>query len=141
MSKFFTLKEMVYSITARKHNIDNNPKDDEIIEHLNELMEFMDGVREKWGSAILVSSGYRCPELNSKLGGVKTSAHPYGYAADLIPANNKKQQFFEFFKDYLKDKQFDELIMEKSGNSIWIHFALKSKDGKQRRKIKTLGVK
>lgn len=140
MAKYFKKSEFTYSLTAYKLKIDNKPPKD-VDENLDVLMDFLDDVRAAWGSALIVNSGYRSPELNSKLGGVKTSAHPYGYAADLIPANNKKQQFFEFFKDYLKDKQFDELIMEKSGNSTWIHFALKSKDGKQRRKIKTLEVK
>jgi hypothetical protein len=138
---YFTIKELTYSATAKKYKIDNTPNKEET-EHLNELIDFLNPVRVAWGSALLVSSGFRCEMLNEKVGGAKTSGHKYGYAVDLIPANNKKLQFFEFMKEYLKDKAFDELIFETNSNgATWVHFALKGKDGKQRKKIKMLEVK
>ena len=141
MSKYFSLKELIASTEAYKRKIDNTPGEEEK-EHLEELMEFLDGIRGAWGSAIIVRSGYRCPELNEAVGGAKKSAHQAGYAVDCVPANNKKKEFFEFCKDYLKDRDFDELLFERNNRgSIWIHIALKSIDGKQRRKIKTLEVK
>ena len=141
MGKFFSVKELTYSATARKYGIDNTP-DEESVVNMEELIEVLDGVRKEWGSALLVLSGFRCGELNEKLGGVKTSAHKIGYAVDLVPANNQKMKFFEFMKEYLKDKPFDELILETNSNGgVWIHFALKSIQGKQRRKIKMLEVK
>lgn len=141
MSRFFTLKELIASTEAYKRKIDNTPGEEEKA-HLEELMEFMDDIRCAWGSAIIVTSGYRCPELNEAIGGAKKSAHQTGYALDIVPANNQKDKFFLFFKDYLKDKDFDELLLERGSNGrIWIHFALKSIQGKQRKKIKTLEVK
>ena len=141
MSKFFSLKELIASTEAYKRKIDNTPGEEEK-EHLEELMEFLDGIRSAWGSAIIVTSGYRCPELNKNVGGAKTSAHLTGYAVDCVPANNRKKEFFEFCKEYLKDRDFDELLFEKNNSgSIWCHIALKSIDGKQRRKIRTLEVK
>lgn len=140
MSKYFSLKELITSTEAYKRKIDNTPGEEEKA-HLEELMEFMDGIRSAWGSAIIVTSGYRCPELNEAIGGAKKSAHQTGYAVDCVPANNKKKEFFEFCKEYLKSRDFDELLFEKnSKGSIWCHIALKSIDGKQRRKIKTLEV-
>ena len=142
MAKFFTVRELTASSTARKYGIDNTPQDAEIIEHIEELIELMDDVRTAWGGPLIVTSGYRCPELNKKVGGAKTSAHLTGYAVDCVPANNRKKEFFEFCKEYLKNKDFDELIFEKnSKGAIWCHIALKSIDGKQRKKIKTLEVK
>lgn len=141
MGKYFTVKELTYSSTAKKNNIDNTPNDTEK-EHLEELIEFLDDVRAAWGSALLVSSGFRCEQLNTKLEGAKTSAHRVGYAVDLVPANNQKMKFFEFMKKYLEDKSFDELILEtNSKGSVWIHFALKSIQGKQRKKVKMLETK
>lgn len=141
MSKFFSLKELIASTEAYKRKIDNTPGEEEKA-HLEELMEFMDGIRSAWGSAIIVTSGYRCPELNEAIGGAKKSAHLTGYAVDCVPANNKKKEFFEFCKEYFKSRDFDELLFEKnSKGAIWIHIALKSIDGKQRKKIKTLEVK
>ena len=141
MSRFFTQKELIASTEAYKRKIDNTPGEEEKA-HLEELMEFMDGIRSAWGSAIIVTSGYRCPELNEAIGGAKKSAHQTGYAVDCVPANNKKKEFFEFCKEYLKDRDFDELLFERnSKGAIWCHIALKSIDGKQRRKIRTLEVK
>ena len=141
MSKYFSLKELIASTEAYKRKIDNTPGEEEKA-HLEELMELMDGIRSAWGSAIIVTSGYRCPELNEAIGGSKKSAHQTGYAVDCVPANNRKKEFFEFCKEYLKDRDFDELLFEKnSKGSIWCHIALKSIDGKQRKKIKTLEVK
>lgn len=137
MAKYFKESEFTYSVTARKYKIDNTPNDEEK-KHIEELIAFLDKLREAWGSAIIVSSGYRCEELNNKVGGSKNSGHKYGWAGDLIPSNNKKREFFEFFKEYVKDKSFDELILEKSGKSIWVHFSLYSYQGKQRKKIKEI---
>lgn len=141
MSRFFTQKELIASTEAYKRKIDNTPGEEEKA-HLEELIEFMNGIRSAWGSAIIVTSGYRCPELNEAIGGAKKSAHQTGYAVDCVPANNKKKEFFEFCKEYLKDRNFDELLLERnSRGSIWCHIALKSIDGKQRKKIKVLEVK
>lgn len=141
MSRYFTQKELIASTEAYKRKIDNTPGEEEKA-HLEELMEFMDGIRRAWGSAIIVTSGYRCTELNEAVGGAKKSAHQTGYAVDCVPANNKKKEFFEFCKEYLKDRDFDELLFERnSRGSIWCHIALKSIDGKQRKKIKVLEAK
>lgn len=137
---YFTINELTYSSTAKKYGINNTPPKD-IIVNLEELIDFLNPMRVAWGSALLVSSGYRCDELNEKVGGAKTSGHKYGWAVDLVPANNKKGKLFEFMKEYLKDKDFDELILETNSiGSVWVHFALKGKDGKQRKKIKILNA-
>ena len=138
---YFSIAEMVRSDTAKKYGIDNTPSD-EIKRNLEVFIDtVLDPIREAWGSPIIVSSGYRCEELNDKVGGSKNSGHKYGWAGDLLPSNNKKREFFEFFKEYVKDKSFDELLLEKSGKSIWIHFSLYSYQGKQRKKVKELDAK
>ena len=45
--------------------------------------QVLDPLREHWGSPIFVTSGYRCPLLNKKVGGVATSYHLRGMAADI----------------------------------------------------------
>jgi hypothetical protein len=141
MGKYFTISELTYSSTAKKHKVDNTPSEEEI-KHIEELIVEIDGLRAAWGSALIVASGFRCPKLNELVGGAKKSGHQTGYAVDLIPANNKKREFYEFCKEYFKDKDFDELLLEKnSKGSVWTHFSLKSFDGKQRKKVKELEVK
>lgn len=134
MNNYFTIKELCYSYTAEQKGIDNSPSK-EIEEHLKELISFLNPIREKWGSGIRVNSGYRCPELNKVVGGVDTSAHMLGYAADLYPVNDKFDDFKVFIVNYLKDKEFDQCILEASGNSEWIHLGLYNNKHQQRKQI------
>lgn len=48
-----------------------------------EFMLKLDELREDFGHPIYISSGYRCPSHNKKVGGVKGSYHTYGVAADI----------------------------------------------------------
>ena len=84
---YFTLEEFVRSQTATAHSIANVPTA-EAVKNLETLVHcVLDPLREAWGSPIIVTSGYRCPELNARVGGVKTSYHLRGMAADIRPQN------------------------------------------------------
>ena len=81
-NSYFTIKEFERSSVADKYNIDNTiPK--ELIPHIEELIDFLNPIREAWGKPIVVTSGYRCKELNKKVGGVDSSSHTIGYGVDL----------------------------------------------------------
>lgn len=148
--KYFTVEELTESSTAIKENIDNTPSK-EITEHLIELIEeLLDPIREKWAEycninklgnpAISVSSGYRCKELNKAVNGSVTSAHMTGYAADLQNVSGSREEFYQFLLNFLKDRNFDECFIEKSSTSQWVHIALYSIKGLQRRKVGKLYV-
>ena len=133
--KYFSLAEMTRSDTARRLGIDNTPSDD-IKNNLTLFINtILDPIREDWGSPIIVSSGYRCPELNKAVGGVKTSGHMYGYCADL-QVKGDLRKFSNFVIEWMKEHQmkYDQIIWEKSGNVTWLHFCWIGKDGKQRMK-------
>ena len=138
-SLYFRLEEFLDSSIARQKGISNSPSW-EAVESLRELALFLDGVREAWGSGILVNSGFRCKKLNDAVGGVFNSAHLKA-AADLYPSNGKFNEFKKFIVNYLKNKDFDECIIEKKGKSEWVHFALYSINGEQRKKCFSLNVK
>ncbi len=140
--KHFKLEEFLTSSTARQKSIENMPSW-EVIEHLNELALFLDDLREKWGSPIYVSSGFRNEKLNTAVGGVVGSAHLRGDAADIYVAGGKKvmDKFGEFLIDYWKDNGFDQLLREKSkSGGYWYHLSLKNKDGLQRKQIRDMFV-
>lgn len=140
MENYFTIKELCKSDTAIRLGIDNTP-DDVIKTHLEELIKFLNPLRKAWGSPIIVNSGFRCWKLNSAVGGVPTSAHLYGYAVDLIPKYGTMTQFKKFIVNYLKDKKFDQCIIEKtSNNTEWVHLGLKNRFGLQRKQIFKLNV-
>ena len=133
--KYFTIEELCQSETAEKLKINNKPTE-EIIEHLELLIEcLLDPIREAWGSAIIVNSGYRCEELNKVVGGSKTSVHKLGWSADIRPKNGKMKEFKEFIVEFIKTRIWDQCILEKSGNTEWVHISLFNNSGKQRRQI------
>lgn len=133
MKSYFTIDELTWSTTATINNINNTPPAF-IKENLEKLIEFLNPLREAWGSPIIITSGYRSQQLNDKIGGSSTSAHCYGWAADMIPQNKELDKFKQFVKEYLKDKKFDQYIDEQSGNSSWVHLGLYHPDGKQQRR-------
>jgi hypothetical protein len=134
--KYFTIKELCYSDTAKKYKIDNTPNE-EIIENLTEFTnEVLDKLREVWGSPIKVSSGYRCEKLNKKVGGSSTSSHIKGYAADLVPVNGDTNGLVKCAIELSKTFNFDQIIDEYSGNKHWLHIGYKNLKGQQRKEIK-----
>lgn len=139
-SKYFRLEEFLTSPTARQKSIENSPSW-EVIEHLNELALFLDGLRASWGSGIIIRSGFRCDKLNSCVGGVPNSIHKIGYAADLQPANGDIEGFKKFVVNWVQGKEFDEVILERKGKVEWLHIQLRSNNGFQRRKVFSMNVK
>ena len=139
----FELEEFLVSDTARKKKIDNFPSWD-VVENLTELVStIIQPLRTAWGSGIQIKSGFRSKELNDKIKGAsKTSVHMLGYAADMYPSNGKFNEFVVFAQNFLLTNHipFDQLIIESSGDSHWLHIGLKNNAGEQRRQIKTMVV-
>ena len=121
---YFTINELSKSSTAEKLGIDNTPTP-EIRAKLNTLISALDKIREQYGKPIIVTSGYRCPELNKAVGGANSSQHVKGEAADLVGRNdNETRKIFETAKAL---GNFDQLLYEKnSKGSIWVHISYKA---------------
>ena len=84
LSENFSLEELTASETAARKGIDNTPSK-EVIDNLKRLAAALQEVRALLNHrAILISSGYRSPELNQAVGGSATSDHCKGLAADFI---------------------------------------------------------
>lgn len=121
--------------------------DPEIEAHIVETVEMLlDPLREAWESycnnkgfgspAIRINSGYRSRKLNKLVAGPSTSAHCYGYAFDLVPLNGCMKEFKAFCRDFLSDKDFDQLISRNensAGVPDWIHVCYKHPNQVQRK--------
>ena len=128
--KHFKFIEMVRSSKADEFNIDNWPKDADIMDNIIFTMECLDQIREEYGLPLSVSSGYRCKELNNKLNGSKTSQHMKGQAADInLGSVEKNRAFFNWCNDNKDTLEFDQIIDEY--NYQWIHYSVK-KDGNRK---------
>lgn len=84
LSPHFTLEELTFSSTAQRLCIDNEPTGS-AVHNLPLLAQGLEMVRDLLGDhPIHIDSGYRCPKLNSAIGGSRHSAHMDGYAADFL---------------------------------------------------------
>lgn len=119
LTKHFWLSEFTRSQTATRKNIDNTPSM-EIIQNLEKTARHMEQVRELLGGLpIVITSGYRCLELNIAVGGSTNSAHMTGYACDWICRSfGTPREVFEFLKD--SEIEYDQLILE---FDEWIHIS------------------
>lgn len=122
--KYFTLKEMIKSSTADKLGFDNTPNE-EVEANLDKLVNnVLDPLREKWKMPIKVTSGYRCKKLNDAVGGVKSSQHLKGQAADIQPLDYSLiDKFIAFVKEWCKHNEYDQCIIEMSKRSKWVHIS------------------
>lgn len=90
LSENFTYKEFEESKTADKLGIDNTIKRDLIRNNIKELVfHILQPLRDKFDVPIHINSGYRCLKLNAAIGGVPSSQHVMGQAADIIVEGKK----------------------------------------------------
>ena len=116
--KYFTIKELTRSDTARWLGIDNTPPPS-AVRALHELVDHvLDPLREAWGGPIRVNSGYRCPELNKIVGGTPYSQHQRGEAADItVGSQSRNRRLLALIKRL--ELPVDQCIDEKGCR--WIH--------------------
>tara|TARA_R110000851_G_scaffold80686_1_gene177410 strand:- start:121 stop:588 length:468 start_codon:yes stop_codon:yes gene_type:complete len=120
ISKHISYKESIYSDTAKRRGIINKPKK-EHIENMELIAEkVFEPLREFVGHPIKINSMFRSKDLNTAIGGSKTSSHMDGSAIDLTSIGGKSNlEMFHYIKDNL---EFDQLIWEFGVEEPkWIH--------------------
>lgn len=123
MSANFTLQEL--QITS--HTDIDNRIPAHLLPNAERLIAALERVRELGGDLpIKITSGYRCPELNKRVGGSSTGAHPLALAADMdAPAAVGNQELFR--RIVASDIQYDQVIAEffdGTAQGGWIHLGL-----------------
>lgn len=109
LTKNFELKEFTSSPTAKKYNISNSPSE-LVIENLKSLCEhILQPIRDKVEKPVEINSGYRCLELNKKVGGVPTSQHCIGQACDFKIDGMTSYEIAEVVLEL--NLPFDQLIL------------------------------
>ena len=128
LSDNFSLHEFTRSQTATRHGIDNTPSK-EIIGNLQSLcLGVLQPVRQYFQKPMIISSGYRCVELNIKIGGSVTSQHVQGQAADIEVLEVSNLELSDWIN---KNLSFDQLILEfhnpdEDPHSGWVHVSFNS---------------
>ena len=136
-TEHFSLAELVYSNKATELYIDNTPTPDAVANLCTLMTEVLEPARCKLGAPIIITSGYRCPALNKVVGGVNTSQHMMGQAADLVCTKlEDKKRLFEI----LKKMDIDQLLWERNSKGTqWIHVSF-NQHGVNRHMIREIYV-
>jgi len=131
----FTQAEFLSSDTADLQGINNYPTW-EITRNLERLARVMELIRSGLGDKpVSILSGYRCPEVNSAVGGATNSAHLYGLACDfIIPDFGTPLDICLAIEPHMGFLQIDQLIWEFSD---WVHLGL-AVDGEPRHECLTI---
>lgn len=130
ISKYVTYKEATSSPTAIRNNIDNTPTKDILDNMKHVAVNLFDKVRDHFDNPLQVNSFYRCPALNTAIGGSKTSDHMRGFSIDVDGIYNTNTEIFHYVRLHC---EFDQLIAEfKDGDHpAWIHMSLR-KEGNRK---------
>lgn len=127
ISKNFSYKEFEASETADKKGICNVITTFEVRDAILALVEeVLQPLRDAWGKPLKINSGYRCKELNAVVGGVPTSQHVKGEAADI--ACKTPLKLAQLAKDL--GLPYDQMILYPS----FVHFSHRL-DGEQRGQV------
>lgn len=118
LSQYFKLEEFEYSDTARVLGIDNSIPASLIPNIVRLHDNVLYPLRKLIGHPVNITSGYRCPDLNTKVGGVATSQHANGQAADITVAGQSNTAVFNWIR---KNCDFDQLILESVDGTQWVH--------------------
>jgi len=122
ISQHISYKEGVYSRTATRLGIKNEPNDEQMKNMLNIAQEVFEPLRMWVGGPIKINSFFRSPELNKAIGGSGKSQHCHGQAIDLDDTFGRatNAEMFEFIKKHL---DFDQIIWEfgDDENPDWVH--------------------
>jgi hypothetical protein len=120
LSPHFSVEEMIKSDTAAAQGIVNAPNFDVLVQMVLLANNTLEGIRALCGgNPLIISSGFRCGDLNEAVGGAENSAHLLGCAADFIVPNfGSVADIIAAIEPNLEELQIDQLINEYGS---WVH--------------------
>ena len=137
ISKHISYKEGVYSITAIRKGIDNEPNEEQLSNMKLVAEKIFEPVRTHFKVPIKVNSFFRSPDLNKAIGGSTKSQHCKGQAIDIDDTYGKikNSDIYWWIKDNL---DFDQMIWEfgNNDNPDWVHVSYVSPDKNRNRCLK-----
>ena len=137
ISEHISYKEGVYSTTAMRLEINNDPTNKQLANMELIAKKVFEPLREWVGGAIKINSFFRCPELNKAIGGSSKSQHCKGQAIDIDDTYGRmtNAEMYHWIKEYL---EFDQMIWEfgDDDNPDWVHVSYVSEDENRNRCLK-----
>ena len=135
-----TLAELCKTNTG----IENVPSEAQV-ENLKRLCRWLERLRRRWNDLygegddpIVINSGFRSAAVNKAVGGAPTSNHLTGCAVDIRVAGLEQLLRYAVILLDISDESgedFDELLLERNGAVMWLHFAVRPSGNRRRVRI------
>lgn len=123
---YFSVLEFYYSATAKAANIINYPEPSDVGEVNRALLKLtemvMDPLRAWIGKRIYITSGYRCKQLNTLVGGSVSSQHMAGQACDFTVPDYSARQMQTLYYNMARMYDYDQLIYYPRKNIIHVSY-------------------
>ena len=147
LSEHFSLAELCKTRTG----IENVPNEAQV-ENLKRLCRWLERLRRRWNERyadignggmeepLIINSGYRSAAVNKAVGGAPTSNHLKGCAVDIRVAGLEQLLRYAVILLDISDESgedFDELLLERKGAVMWLHFAVRPSGN--RRRVRLIG--
>ena len=149
LSEHMTLAELCKTRSGIK-NVPNEAQ----VENLRRVCRWLEELRLRYNlnkkekiknkdeeEPIIINSGFRSAEVNKAVGGSPTSNHLTGCAVDIRVCGMEQLLRYAVILLDISDESkedFDELLIEKKGSVMWLHFAVRPNDN--RRKVRLMSV-
>ena len=134
ISEHISYKEGVYSITALRLGLNNDPTKTHLTNMELLAEKVFEPLRKHVNGPIKINSFYRGPELNKAIGGSANSQHCKGQAIDIddVYGYMSNADMYEFIKNNLS---FDQMIWEfgNSDNPDWVHVSYVNEEANRNR--------
>lgn len=128
LTPHFTLAELTASTTAARLGIDNTPAP-ELVPRLVLTAEMLERIRSTLGVPVTVTSGYRNREVNAAVGGVTSSDHTQGHAADIVaPSYGTPTQIARCLAPLVSGLGIGQIILEGVKGKQWVHVSTRVPD-------------
>ena len=142
LSEHFTLGELCKT-SVKAENVPGEKE----VENLRRLCRWLERLRRRWNERygegddpLIVNSAYRSAEVNRLVGGVPTSNHLTGCAADIrVCGLEQLIRYATILLDISDESKedFDELLLERNkAGRYWLHFAVRPSGN--RRKVRMM---
>ena len=145
LSPHFTLGELCKT-SVRMENVPGVAQ----VENLKRLCRWLERLRRRWNDLyaddggvgmeepLIINSGYRSPAVNKAVGGAPTSNHLTGCAVDIRVAGLEQLLRYAVILLDISDESgedFDELLLERKGSVMWLHFAVRPSGNRRRVRV------